>query len=233
MSRSSLLTELVEHILSIECSHPVRVALDGVDAAGKTALADELAPLIEKRGRPVIRASVDGFHRPRAQRYRQGPDSPEGYYEDAFDYPAICRNLLIPLGSGGDRRYRCAAFDYRTDTALADPPLLAPPNAILLVDGVFLLRPELNAHWDYRIFVHADFEVTLQRALRRDRALFGSSEETRRRYQQRYIPGQCIYLQSVRPDLLADVVVDNNDPGNAHIVNNPGRLDYLDGGVFT
>jgi uridine kinase len=35
-------------------------------------------------------------------------------------------------------------------------------NAILLFDGVFLLRPELDTLWDYRVFVSVDFEIALQ-----------------------------------------------------------------------
>ena len=40
--------------------HP-RVAIDGVDGAGKTTLPDELAPVIEGAGRGVVRASIDGL----------------------------------------------------------------------------------------------------------------------------------------------------------------------------
>jgi uridine kinase len=40
--------------------HPTRVAIDGVDAAGKTTLDDELAEVLRERGRGVIRASIDG-----------------------------------------------------------------------------------------------------------------------------------------------------------------------------
>jgi len=49
----------------------VRTAIDGPDAAGKTTLADELAVALRERGRDVIRASIDGFHRPRRERYRR------------------------------------------------------------------------------------------------------------------------------------------------------------------
>jgi uridine kinase len=120
--------------------------------------------LIEEQGRVVIRASIDDFQRPRAQRYRQGPQSPQGYYQDAFDYPSLQNALLRPLGPTGNGQYRRAVFDFSTDTALITREEHAPLNAILLVDGVFLLRPELDRLWDYRIFVQVDFEVALQRA---------------------------------------------------------------------
>lgn len=212
MTREAVLSQLADAIVSLQRSHPLRVAIDGIDASGKTTLANELAPVIEQRGRPVIRASIDGFHRPRSQRYQQGPDSPAGYYEDSFDYAALQSSLLHPLGPDGNRRYRRAIFDVRNDIPLVTEEEEAPPNAILLFDGVFLLRPELNALWDYRIFVQVDFEVALQRAMIRDQELFGSSEDVRARYLQRYIPGQKLYFHTVNPQSLADVIVENNDP---------------------
>ena len=94
----------------------------------------------------------------------------------------------------------------------------APANAVLLFDGVFLLRPELDDLWDYRIFVDVDFAVALQRALLRDQSLFGSAEAIRARYEQRYIPGQRLYLRSARPRERADVIVDNNDPTRPRLI---------------
>jgi hypothetical protein len=44
----------------------LRIAVDGVDGAGKTHLADELARALRLFALPIIRASVDGFHNPRS-----------------------------------------------------------------------------------------------------------------------------------------------------------------------
>lgn len=218
MRRRDLLDELAERIVARAAVHPLRVAVDGIDAAGKTTLADELAAPLRARGRPVIRASVDGFHRPRAERYRRGAASPEGYYLDAFDMAALCDALLLPLGPGGSRWYRRGSFDFHTDRPVRAPLEEAPADAVLIVDGVFLLRPELVAHWDYRIFVEVPFAVALERALRRDLALFGSAQAVRVRYQQRYIPGQQLYLSEARPQERADAIVRNEDPANPELL---------------
>jgi hypothetical protein len=98
VKRQQVLNRLADGIGRLSNPPSVRVAVDGIDAAGKTTLADELGSLLEARGRPVIRASVDGFHRPRSERYQRGAESPEGYYLDAFDYPALCAGLLLPSG---------------------------------------------------------------------------------------------------------------------------------------
>jgi len=218
MLREQLLLRLTHLIISLEHSHPLRIAINGIDAAGKTTLANELALQIEAQGRPVIRASIDGFQRPRRERYQRGSVSPEGYYEDAFDYDSLKKDLLAPLGPQGSRKYRHAVFDVSTDTPLTAQEEEAPANAILLCDGVFLLRPELEAWWDYRIFVDVDFEVALQRAMVRDQYILGPSADVRARYLQRYIPGQDLYFQRVHPQAHADVVIKNNDPAAPQLV---------------
>ena len=198
--------ELADRIEAVRRAHPVRVAIDGVDAAGKTTLAEALALVLRRRGREVVRASIDGFHRPRAERYRRGELSPEGYYLDSFDYDALRDALLDPLGPGGSRAYRRAVFDYRDDAPRAEPVSHASEDAILLFDGVFLLRPELVEHWDLRIFVSVEPEEALRRALERDAAVFGSQEEAERRYRRRYQPGQRLYFAEARPVVAAEVV---------------------------
>jgi uridine kinase len=215
MTRPGIIRRLAERILTLPDAHPLRVAIDGVDASGKTTLADELADELASalagHARPALRASIDGFHCPRASRYARGPDSPEGYYLDSYDYAVLRDALLLPLGPGGSRRFRRAVFDFRTDTPVESPEEEAPANAILLMDGVFLLRPELVACWDYRIFVDAPFAVALARALARDVALFGSAEAVRERYLRRYIPGQRLYLESAQPLEHANAIVQNAD----------------------
>jgi uridine kinase len=210
--RQSLLEQLAHAIAAVRRPHPVRVAIDGVDAAGKTSLADELVRPLQGRGCPVIRASLDSFHQPRGVRHRRGALSPEGYYYDSFDYPAVKSLLLDPLGPGGTLCYQTALFDGRADAAVSSPVRTAELHSILLLDGVFLFRPELEACWDLRIWVEVTFEVMLGRVIRRDARLFGGEAAVRERYEQRYIPGQRLYLEQCRPREQAHLVVDNNDP---------------------
>jgi uridine kinase len=66
-----------------------RVGVDGPDAAGKTTFADALAAELARLGHAPARLSVDAFLRPREERYRQGPLSPDGYFEDSFDLEAF------------------------------------------------------------------------------------------------------------------------------------------------
>jgi uridine kinase len=230
LKRQHAIAHLADTIAGIRLDHPVRVGIDGVDCAGKTVLADELVDPLCSRGRHVIRASVDGFHNPREVRHRRGRGSPDGYYEDSFDHGAILSCVLLPLGPDGDLRYKPAVFDFRTDSPVDVPWRAAPRDAILIFDGIFLHRPELLPYWDFSVFVEAGFDATIRRAFRRDRDLFKTRDKTREIYEERYIPGQKLYLSTHRPFERADVVMDNNDVRHPALTVNSGCVRAVDEG---
>jgi uridine kinase len=183
----------------------VRVGVDGVDGSGKTVFADELADRLREDGRPVVRISVDDFHHPRAIRYRRGGDSAEGYWLDAFDYARLRADVLDPLGPGGCRRYRPAAHDLAGDRALHPAPEVAAPDAVLILDGVFLHRDELADVWAFSVFLDVPFDVTARRMAVRD----GSSPDPEHPSLRRYVEAQQRYLRMCTPRHRASVVVDN------------------------
>lgn len=181
--------------------------MDGVDGAGKTVFADELAAVLVGLGRLVIRVTVDAFHNPRAVRYRRGRDDPRGFYLDTFDYRQLRHVLLDPLSRGGDGRYRTAVFDYVTDLPVDTGWRQAPPGAVLVLDGIFLHRAQLRRYWDYSVFLRVGFAVSTARMARRD----GGSPDPAAPSNRRYVQGQRLYLDQCRPQLRATVVVDNED----------------------
>lgn len=207
--REQLLLNLAER-LNVQPAVPVlRVAVDGVDGAGKTFFADELAVALRVLGRRVIRASVDGFHQPRAVRYRLGRHSPEGFYRDSYNYAALVRELLHPLGPGGDLLYRTAAFDVWADQSVWQAQQQAHPGDILIVDGLFLHRPELREYWDDSMFLRVDFAVSIPRGAARGPG-FGSPDP-QAESNQRYVAGNRLYFREAQPEQHAGVIVDNND----------------------
>ncbi len=225
MNRTELLTTLAEQIAALRLPHPARVAIDGPTAAGKTTLADELTTQLEQLGRPVIRASIDGFHHPKAHRYQRG-QSPDAYYHDSFNYPAIRSEVLEPLGPGGSGVYRPAVFDFRTDSQVESEIAQADSRAVLLFDGVMLLRAELDDCWDYRIFVHVDTHTSAGRAERRDLDRFGSADAVREKYLGRYMPAQQHYVSEARPHERADAIIINDQPDTPILLRPHGAADY-------
>ncbi|MFI5836151.1 AAA family ATPase [Micromonospora sp. NPDC051300] len=203
-TRDDLLRDLADAVERVTAGHPTRVAVDGPPAAGKTTLADELAGVLRARGRHVVRATVDDFLVPRERRYRRGEFSAEGCYLDAHDHGALNRLLLDPLGPGGDRRFRPAVHDdAETRTA--------PVDAVLVFDGVFLLRPELVDRWELRVLVSVALDRLVARAVVRERRV-SSRADVERRWRERYLPAQRLYAATDRPVESADVVVRNDEP---------------------
>lgn len=196
-----------------------RIAIDGVDGAGKTTFADELADIVRDLDRPVIRASVDRFHNPKEVRYAQGRQSPIGFFEDSYNYTLLKQYLLTPLGPSGSGRYCVAAFDLHSDTGVPFAAQDAPPGSILLLDGIFLHRPELRRCWDASIFLRVDFAVSIARNAIRD----GTSPDPLAASNRRYVEGQRIYLSTCAPETHATVVVDNNDLAAPAIVDPASR----------
>jgi uridine kinase len=204
-----MIEQLAARIAGVAAPHPLRVAIDGRSAAGKTTLADALAERLRDRTRRVvIRAELDHFMKMVEDRNAYPYDSPESYYLDAWDYPLIRERLLRPLGPGGHRR--CLANP-------AEVERVAPDDAILLADGVFLQRPELDAHWDLRIYLDIGLDESLRRGVDRDRHWMGGAAEAERRYLTTYLPGEQRYLAEVRPRDRADIVVDMTDPARPRV----------------
>ncbi|MFC7479390.1 uridine kinase [Luedemannella flava] len=185
----------------------VRVGIDGLTAAGKTSFGHELALRVSALGRPVLRASLDDFKRPWAERHLYDRMSGEGYYRNAFDYDAVVRLLLEPAGPSGSGACVLCAIDPLTQRGHRDVISVAAPDAVLIVDGVFAFRPQLNNHWEVRIWVDVDEATSIRRGTSRDSAREGAAAEALHR--DRYLPAERIYLAEVDPLSLVDVIVDN------------------------
>lgn len=73
----------------------------------------------------------------------------------------------------------------------------APPDAVLIVDGVYAFRPEINHFWDLRIWLEVDAETSVRRGAQRDQAWAGSESEALHR--DHYLPVEQHYIGEVDP----------------------------------
>ena len=191
-------------------SRRVRVGIDGRTASGKTTLGDELAGHLAGRGREVFRASLDDFKRPWAERHLYDRASGAGYYRNAFDLNAIRRLLLEPAAPNGSGNVALCSIDPLTQINHQSAQLAMPADAILVVDGVFAFRPELNHCWELRIWLDTDLELSVRRGTARDVSRDGPQlVETLHR--DRYGALENLYAAEVDPIVVADMVIDNND----------------------
>lgn len=178
------------------------VGIDGVDGSGKTRLADELAARMPSS----VRVSIDGFHHLRKHRYRLGPSSPEGFWLDSYDYEQFHREVIGPFRNGRGT-YVPAGHDVDSDALLTGPRLDVPRGSLLIVDGIFLHRPELRDIWDLSVFLDVPFEESVRRMSARD----GLPADPSAPENGRYVGGQQLYLTTCSPAERATILVDYRD----------------------
>jgi uridine kinase len=219
VEREAFVSELVERLLTAREGHAFwRVGVDGVDGAGKTCLAEELAGQVERRGVPAVRLTLDGFHNSRAHRYQRGRESPAGFFLDSYDYDRFRALALEPLSPGGSGVYVPAVYDVREERAISPSPLQANPETVVIVDGIFLHRDELRSYWDYSVWLEVPFEISIPRGAARDHGV-GDADSAAASH-RRSVEGQRSYITECDPAHKATVVVDNqvlSDPSFVRI----------------
>jgi uridine kinase len=211
---TSLMRELRREVRQHYRAGRVILAVDGRDGAGKTTFADTLAEVFAEDAVAVFRASIDDFHRPRAERYARGRTSPEGFYHDSFDYPTFRRVLIEPFRDGlqtaAATGFQLAAFDVARDAPVESRWVTAPEDAVLIVDGIFLLRPELRGLWNWSVWLDVPIDVAYRRMAERD----GSDPDFRAASNARYRVGFELYERDARPRAAASAIVDNTEPAH-------------------
>lgn len=215
---TTLWRELRDRVRRHNPAGRVIVAVDGLDGAGKTVFADGFAEVFAEKGDAVFRAGIDGFHRARSERYARGRRSPEGFYRDSYDYATFRRVLIDPFLDGaqtaGTTGFQLAAFDVVRDAPVESQWVTAPLDAVLIVDGIFLHRPQLRDLWDFSVWLDVPLATSYARLAVRD----GSDPDPDASSNARHREGQAIYVHEARPQDAASVIVDNTDLARPRIV---------------
>ncbi|MET0975997.1 MAG: hypothetical protein ABWX82_10050 [Leifsonia sp.] len=132
------------------------VAIDGPVRSGKTEFGDDLAAVFRERGHPVFRASLEHFHRSRAEQDAFGADTPERYFGYGFDYSLLRRVLIEPFRMAGSTGFVTQAFDPTRDARIIPKWITGPADATLIIDGRFAERAELRDLWDWSAVLDAE-----------------------------------------------------------------------------
>jgi uridine kinase len=156
--RRDTIHSLAEELLQNYAHGRVIVAVDGVDPAVSGPFADDLAFELRDLDHDTFRASMADFLCPRVRREMRGADSALGRYEDAYDYSAFRRVLLGPFRLAGSTGFSTAFFDAKRDVPYESKWETGPADAVLVVDGEFLLRPELKGIWNFSVRLDSPVE---------------------------------------------------------------------------
>ncbi len=151
--RSVVLSLVAERLAANRPGHPLRVGIDGVCGSGKTTFSLDLARFVAASGRTAVLVDSDGFHHVRARRYRQGRESAQGYYDDAYDFDSLTDRVLLPSGrtaqgttpsgftiSPQTRRSTTRQLKHR----LTPPSCSLPPSSNVTCCGTYGMRPSTS-----------------------------------------------------------------------------------------
>ncbi|MHB1485036.1 MAG: HAD hydrolase-like protein [Saccharofermentanales bacterium] len=184
---------------------PVIIGISGVDTSGKTIFSTSLQHYFECKGYQTQLINIDDFHNPRTIRSKD--ISPQGYLDYAFDLVKLTE-LLEEMREGNiDKQIKL--LDLSTDTYTNKKRFFTDKNTIVILEGVLLYRPPLDQFFSYRIFLDIGFDEVIRRATRRDVPEYG--ELFLKKYRERYIPAQQIYLDKFTPKLRCNMVINNTD----------------------
>jgi uridine kinase len=170
-------------------TRPILIGIDGLGGAGKTTLAAAIA-----EARPDVQVvHGDDFYGPEERDWLSWT-AKEGY-ERYFDHQRLASELLEPLRDGRPGRFR--RYDWG-ENALGEWVEVAP-HGLVVVEGVYLLRPQLRRAWDLTVFVEAPRGIRGARLQARGQDDAG--------WIDRWMAAEDFYERVLDPAGLADLVV--------------------------
>jgi uridine kinase len=168
---------------------PSLICIDGLGGAGKSTLAEAVAT-----ERPdVAIVQCDDFYGPQASDWTTW--TPQQGYERYFDHDRLEDQVLRPLRSGSRASFQ--RYDWSANT-LADW-VEVDPDGVVIVEGVYLLRPRLRRYWDLAIYVDAGRDLRQRRMSARSQNDVG--------WINRWAAAEDYYESVERPSDFADVIV--------------------------
>ncbi len=207
--RRDLVRALASEILHNYGHGRTLVAVDGADGSGTKQFADDLAELFRFFGHAAFRASINDFYRTWSERDGHGRDTGASYYHDTIDYSLLRRVLIDPYRMGGSTGFVTAGFDRMSNTGFEPTWESGPPDAVLIVDGVFLNRPEMRGLWHYSLLLQVPDEVAFARL---DAASPGDGSAPAAVSNAALREAQELYVAESSPEAAATALIDNSDP---------------------
>ena len=128
-------------------------------------------------------------------------------FEGWYDLAALRREVLDRLGPGGDGSWLPRLRDGLTDRSVRGPREQVLPGSIIVLDGRFLLRPDVRPALDVLIHLDVSLAARTRRTTQDDAPLALGAWD--------------LYLAQCRPGDLADLVVRFDHPDRPAV---SGRL---------
>ena len=152
-------TQIIKTIQKLK--KPFIVAISGFGGSGKTTFANLLASEIHA---PIVGVD-DFFNKSERLNYERW---------EIYDFGRLELEIIKPFLSGGTiLSYR--AFDWEENELTVFKTIHV--DEVLIVEGVGLFRPELMKYYSYTIWIECPIEIAIERGKKRDRNMYGESQD--------------------------------------------------------
>ena len=202
-----VIRKILERRVSIPNTRSMLVGVSGIDGCGKGYFARQVEAHLALHGVISAIVNVDGWLNLPAKRFDQSAPA-ENFYENAIRFDEFFKELIIPLR---DRRSVHLIADFVEETAshYRKHTYDFKDVSVVLVEGIFLFKPQYRDYFDLTIWIDCSFSVALARAI--GRAQEGlSPANTIAAYDTIYFPAQRIHLTQDKPREYADLIFENN-----------------------
>ena len=206
--RTRMLEETLRQLgLGNATGGPRSIGVTGRSGAGKSLFGRDLVRALEARGRRAALVSLDLFLRP-DRPARVGDDepavSPLELPERIFRVDELIESVLAPHSRGEPVALEVAGDDG------AGVPLFVGEDAVLVLEGLYLLHPRFATQLDRIVHLEVPEELLLRRVAARELPL-GRREEFERT-RRLYLPAQNRCEAACPPAARADLVLDAANP---------------------
>ena len=184
----------------------VLVGISGIDASGKGFVTAKLTEKLRDCGWNTAATSADDWlNLPEVCMNRD--NYAEHFYEHVIRFDEMFEQLILPLrekrgisltadcADAKATTYRRRRYDFHD-------------IEIVLLEGIFLFKPEYRDHFDLKVWVDCSFETAMERAIKRGQEGLPPAE-TRHAFETIYFPAQRIHLARDKPRKAADIVFTN------------------------
>jgi len=201
-----VIRKILERRASVPNTRSLLVGVSGIDGCGKGYLARQFEAHLALRGVISAIVNVDGWLNLPEKRFDQRAPA-ENFYKNAIRFDEFFTKLVLPLR---DRRSVHLVADFVEETAsrYRKHTYDVKDVSVVLVEGIFLFKPQYRKHFDLAIWIDCSFPTALARAI--ERAQEGlSPANTIAAYDTIYFPAQRIHLAQDKPRDNADLIFEN------------------------
>lgn len=205
-----MISAIVEKRKALSPERALLVGISGIDGAGKGFIAAHIAESLETRGIRTAVINVDGWLNLPYVRFSKR-DPAAHFYQHAIRFDQMFDQLVLPLR---DNRSISVETDFTEETSLIFRRHRYDFRAVavVLLEGIFLLKPAYRHYFDLTVWIDCSFATALKRAIARGQERL-SPAETVEAFETIYFPAQRIHIERDHPVARADIVFCNDQPG--------------------